>query len=308
MNILVTGGLGFIGSHIVNNLIMGGHTVRVLDNIDSRVKSNKIELLHGDIRNFASCQKACSNIEIVFHNAAIVSLKKSFNKPGETEEINVEGTKNLLKASAAAGVKRFVFSSSGKIYGNTEKLPSKEDDVPNPNSPYALSKYKGEILCRQSSERSGLNVTVLRYFSVYGPGQKLSDGFIGEVLMNIFQKKNVILYADETMSRDFTFIDDVVQANLLCLNYKDPGYDVFNIGSGKRYYLKELLQIIGKITGKDIKPIYKPILEGTVSHTQADISKARRSLKYSPKVYLEEGLKKTLPWIKSLGSFSETES
>jgi len=321
MNILVTGGLGFIGSHIVNRLIMEGHKVRILDNFDLRIdqkdfshlpylnfKLNEIEIMLGDIRDYKICQRACVNIDIIFHNAAISSINKSFKNPKETNEININGLRNLLKAAVAYNVKRFVFSSSGKVYGDTKKLPSKEVYIVSPNSPYALSKYNGEILCNQFSKQYDLDLIVLRYFSVYGPGQKLSVGFIGEALTNILKCDNLDLHANQKMSRDFTFIDDVVQANFLCLNYKHSGYDIFNIGSGNEHSLGELLQIVEKVLARKIEPIYKHILEGTVLHTQADISKAMKILKYEPKTSLENGIKMTLFWMESIKSLSEVEN
>lgn len=304
MRCLVTGGLGFIGSSLAERLCKEGHTVRILDNLItsdiSRINkiNEKNEIVIGDILNFDKCLEACSDIDIVFHNAAICSIRTAFKKPKETYEINVAGTRNLLEASLNKGVKRFVFASSAKIYGNSKELPNKETDHSNPNSPYALSKYEAENLCEEYSEKFNLNMIVLRYFSVYGPGQKINYGLIGEIIGSLLNGCQPILNVNDEFVRDFTYIDDIVEANLLCLNYSGPGFDVFNIGSGKSVSLSELLRLIKSISQKEIIPVYRPLLEGSVIKTHADITKARIGLSFKPKTSLYKGLEKTICWLK----------
>lgn len=250
--VLVAGGSGFIGSHLVARLLERGYFVRI---------------------------------------------RESYEKPQETYDINVGGTEKLLRAGVKHKVQRFIFSSSGKIYGNARTLPVTEDDLGEPLTPYSLTKYRAENLCEQFSRKHGLNVMSLRYFSVYGPGQRLHDGLIGEILANALNMKHSVLNATRGMERDFTYIDDVIHANLLCLSYASSRYEAFNIGSGQSHSVQELIGLIGGILKKNIEINFGEPLEGTAVKTRANISKANKLLDYRPKFFLAEGLSRTIEWI-----------
>ena len=304
---LVTGGAGFIGSNLVDGLLSKGFGVRVLDNLSTGNPENltrassRIEFIKGDLRSEKKVQKAIRGVSYVFHMAAIASVPQSVARPVETHEVNVTGTFRLLEASRKAGVKRFIFTSSSAVYGETDKFPSSEEDLPRPESPYAASKIMGEYYCRNFSKLYGLETVSLRYFNVYGPRQNPKSRYAN--VIPIFFKKILghvppEVHWDGKQSRDFVYVDDVVTANLLAM--KKPGIsgEAFNIGSHSEARVIDCLKEIQKVLGvKKVKIVHSPKRAGDVRRTFADISKARRFLGYRPGVNFEEGFRRTVYWF-----------
>lgn len=307
MKILVTGGFGFMGAHLVESLIDNGYSVRILDNkknpsvldtwIDKMLQNKPLEIMIGDIRDMDICTKACVGIDAVFHTAGIASIPVSFQQPQITYDINVTATENLLKACVGANVKKIIYSSSAKLYGNNKDGLYKETDPINPTTPYAVTKYEAEKLCQRYASFSGLNIISLRYFSIYGPRQSLFGGFINDILGNAFSGGPLNIHASEIMERDFAYIEDAVQSNILSLNYDVKGFEAFNIGSGEQYTVPHLIRSMEKITNRKIKTSYLPLLEGTTIKTCADIQKAQEILGYRPKIMLDEGLRHTFSYF-----------
>jgi len=309
MKALVTGGAGFIGSHIVERLLKDGDSVVVLDNFSSGKKENlsfvtqyairntQYALIRGDIRDYDTCIKACKGAEAVFHQAALRSVPKSMENPYDYNAVNIDGTLNMLKASKECGVRRFVFASSSSVYGETDKFPEKEDDYPLLISPYALTKLAGEFYCRIFSENFGLETVSLRYFNVYGPRQALDDEYavvIPKFINCMLNNENPPIHDTGKQSRDFTYIDNVVEANLLAGKAERAAGHVFNIANGKDNTVLDIVKVLNEIMKKSIEPAFTPPRPGDVFKTLADISKAKELLGYKPEVGFEEGLKRTV--------------
>jgi len=317
MKTLVTGGAGFIGSHIVEKLLKDGNSVVVLDNFSSGKESNlsfvsgykpstiNYKLIKGDICDFDTCLRACRGIDIIFHEAALRSVPKSMGNPYEYNKVNIDGTLNMLKAAKECGVKRLVFASSSSIYGDTDKFPEKENAYPLLISPYALTKLTGEFYCRIFSKHFGLETVSLRYFNVFGPRQALDDEYavvIPKFINCILNDTPPPIFGNGKQSRDFTYVDNVVQANLLSSTTPGVSGEVFNVANGKDNTVLELVDILNNIIGKSIKPQFKPIRPGDVFKTIADISKIQKLLGYKTNVNFAEGLKRTVEWFKSVNS------
>lgn len=308
MNILITGGAGFIGSNIAETLVRQGEVVRVLDNcstgrlsnLDSCIKN--IEFIHGDIRDLAQVREAMEGIDYVLHQAAVPSVGRSVDDPITTNESNVTGTLNVLVAARDAGVRRVVYAGSSSSYGNSEILPKREDMPARPISPYAISKYTGEQYCRVFYELYGLETVVLRYFNVFGPRQNPDSQYAAAVptfINAITDNRQTTIFGDGEQSRDFTFVENVVQANILACHAEGAAGEVFNIACGKRTTINRLVEIIKGILGYDGECVYDQERRGDVRHSLADISKARRILGYEPLVDLETGLERTIGWFKA---------
>ena len=314
MKYLVTGGAGFIGSHIVERLLKEGHFVRVLDNFSSGKEENlsfiselrtmNYELIRGDIRDKSTCEKACSGMDYVLHQAALRSVPKSMVDPESYNDVNISGTLNMLQAASKAKVKRFVFASSSSVYGDTDKFPQREDAYPLLISPYALSKLAGEYYCRIFSEHFGLETICLRYFNVFGPRQALDDEYavvIPKFIHCILHDKQPPIFGTGKQSRDFTYIDNVVEANILAATIPSPRkvfHEVFNVANGKDNSVLQLVDMLNKIIGKNIKPEFLSIRPGDVFRTCADISKIQKIIKFMPKVSFEDGIRMTADWFK----------
>ena len=296
--VLVTGGLGFIGMHLTEKLFSLGYNVRILDSERNASVNYDCEIIWGDIRNYNLCLQACKGVDAIFHTAGIASIRRALACPEEAYKVNVEGTENLIKAAIKRSVPLFVYSSSGKIYGNSSNGKSNENDEPLINSPYADTKYKAEILLRNASMGGNINGISLRYFSVYGPRQRLDYGILAELLEGTNGSSRPVVHADAGTNRDFTYIEDVINANIKCLEWPFEGYEVINIASGRTVTLQEAVDILVNITGKDIIPEYAGIKAGMCDHTDADISKAKKILGYQPNTTLEEGLRRTVKWLK----------
>ncbi len=308
---LVTGGAGFIGSNIAEHLIKEGHIVRILDNFISGKQENisftkglgrdVFQLIKGDIRDKEICQQACQGIEYVLHQAALRSVPKSMQDPHSYNDVNINGTLNMLKAASQNKVKRFVFASSSSIYGDTDQFPEKEDQLPLLISPYALSKLAGEYYCRIFSEHYGLETVCLRYFNVFGPKQSLDDEYavvVPKFIHCLLNDENPPIFGTGKQSRDFTYIANVISANILAATTKGIKHEVFNVANGKDHTVLELVEVLNKIIGKKIKPKFLPPRPGDVFKTNADIAKISRKLIYKPLVNFEAGLKETVKFFK----------
>lgn len=312
MRFLVTGGAGFIGSNIAEELIRKGYFVRVLDNFSSGKKENlefaaglsknKFQLIRGDIRDKATCHKACQGIDYLLHQAALRSVPKSMIEPQRYNEVNIKGTLFMLQAALKNKIKRFVFASSSSIYGDTQDFPEKEDALPRLISPYALTKLAGEYYCRIFSQTWGLETVALRYFNVFGPKQALDDEYavvIPKFISCLLAGKKPPIFGNGKQSRDFTYIGNVVQANILASLTKGIRGVVFNIASGQDKTVLQLLSTLNIITGQNIKPAFLPPRPGDVFRTCADISRAKRIFGYKPQVGFKEGLRKTVSYMQS---------
>ena len=304
---LVTGGAGFIGSHIVETLVKKGHKVRVLDNFCSgKIKNlkpiiKKIELIRGDIRSLPTCIKATKGIDFVSHQAALRSVPKSMNNPWEYNDVNINGTLNMLEASKRNKVKCFVFASSSSVYGDVSRFPEREDFIPELISPYALSKLTGEYYCRIFSHHYGLRCVALRYFNVFGPRQSVDDEYavvIPKFITCLLRDDHPPIFGNGKQSRDFTFVANVVQANILAAKQTRSGFNVFNVASGHDYTILDLVKLLNQIMKKNIKPVFLPLRAGDVFKTLADLSKSKRILGFSPKVNFLEGLKIAVDYFK----------
>jgi len=299
--ILVTGGAGFIGSHIVDWLLDEGFKVRVLDNLSTGDKKNlakhqnkkSFQFIEGDIRNFDLIKKTVKGVDAVIHEAALVSVTRSVENPLLSNEVNVTGTVNLLKACVDAHVKRFIYASSCAVYGDSETLPNHENLAPKPLSPYAVDKLAAENYAKVFHNVYGLETTSLRYFNVYGPRQKYGpySGVISIFINRLLKNKPPIIYGDGKQTRDFINIKDVVKANMLALSKREAVGEVFNISTGEATTINKLTETIQKIMGKtSLKPVHAEPRPGDIKHSYGDITKARRKLEYEPKVQLEKGL------------------
>ena len=295
---LVTGGAGFIGSHIVKELIRQGQKVTVLDNLSGGKLDNlspvqdKIIFIQGDICDFDTVKKACQGVNYVLHLAALISVAESMAKPQETAQINVQGTVNVLEAARQCGVKRLVFSSSAAVYGTRPELPYKEDTPIDCQSPYAWSKQAGAELCQLYTKAYGLEAVALRYFNVFGTGQNPNSAYaavIAKFMQLAAENKPLGIDWDGLQSRDFVNVKDVVQANLLAATKGVPG-EIYNVASGRTYTLLELADTIERVSGRKLARISRPKRPGDVHESSADISKIT-ALGYKPSVTLEEGLK-----------------
>ena len=305
MKFLVTGGAGFVGSNIVKELLRLGHNVRVLDNFATGKRENlnefekDIELLEGDIRSYHVVRQAVNNVEVILHEAALPSVPRSINDPITTNEVNVMGTLNILDAAKDAGVRRIVYASSSSIYGDNPILPKKEDMLPNPLSPYAVSKLAGEKYCQVFAKLYGIETVVLRYFNVFGPKQDPNSQYsavIPKFIKAINADKQPIIFGDGTQSRDFTYVANVVEGNILSATKEvEPGL-VMNCATHSQITLNELVQQINENFGKIIKPIYSINRAGDILHSYADISLAKKHINYYPKVLFNEGLKNTIKY------------
>jgi nucleoside-diphosphate-sugar epimerase len=305
---LVTGGAGFIGSHIVEALVKRGEDVRVLDNFSSGKEENlaaaakKIELIRGDIRQKETCLKACAGIDFILHQAALRSVPKSLHNPRDYNEVNIQGTLNMLEAARENRVKGFVFASSSSVYGEALRFPQRENDLPRLISPYALTKLAGEYYCRIFAKIYGLNTVSLRYFNVFGPRQALDDEYavvIPKFITCLLKNQPPPIYGTGRQSRDFTYVDNVVEANLCALDKSQARGEVFNVAQGRNETILELLAALNKILKKEAKPVFQPARPGDVLKTHADTAKAARILGFKSKITFQKGLALTVEWFKA---------
>jgi UDP-glucose 4-epimerase len=303
---LVTGGAGFIGSHIVEKLVTMGEKVRVLDNFSfgNSVNFNgveaKVEVISGDLLDAAAVTRAMEGIDVVFHQAALRSVPFSVNNPTLVNRVNVEGTLNVLMAARDAGVKRVVYASSSSVYGKGAMLPKSEHDTPSPISPYAVSKLAGEFYAKVFTELYGLETVGLRYFNVYGPRQDPNSQYaavIPRFIQWALQGEPLEVHGDGLQSRDFTYIDNVVQANLQAAHSELTAGGVFNVGEGKSHTLLDLVDLLEEIIGTKLQLLHTAGRAGDVRYTRAEISESQRCLGYRPRVSFEEGMARTVEYF-----------
>lgn len=307
--VLVIGGAGFIGSNLTAALLKQGHRARVLDNFSTGKRENlvfeetfpSLEIVDGDIRDLTTCQESMNGIQHVFHLAALPSVQRSVEDPLTTHSVNANGTLNILLAARDAGVKRVIYASSSSIYGDTPTLPKREDMPPSPLSPYALQKYIGEQYCRLFFQLYGIETVSLRYFNVFGPKQDPSSIYsavIPKFISAVVRNTSPVVFGDGEQSRDFTFVDNAVHANLLAMSADRLQGEMINIACGKRISLNQLLAILKDILASKVEPVYKEPRQGDVRHSLADISKANQLINYDPQVDIESGLKKTVDYFR----------
>jgi UDP-glucose 4-epimerase len=300
---LVTGGAGFIGSHLADALLAAGWAVRILDDFSSGREENlrhlqdRIEVVRGDFAEPDVVARSVRDVEVVFHQGAVPSVPRSVAEPVRTNRANVVGTLGVLEAARQAGVRRVVYAASSSAYGDTEVLPKVESMAPNPRSPYALQKYAGEVYCRLYHELYGLETVALRYFNVFGPRQDPKSEYAAVVprfATACLRREPAQIHGDGEQSRDFTFVADTVRANLLAAEAKDAPGHVINVAGGRRISLNELYATLQRITGSTVPATHGPPRAGDVKHSLADLSRARTLLGFEPRVSLEDGLRRTL--------------
>jgi nucleoside-diphosphate-sugar epimerase len=305
MRYLVTGGAGFIGSNTVDELVRRGHSVVVLDDLSAGKEENlaevrpKITFVKGSINDLETVQKAMQQAEYVIHLAARTSVPRSVKDPLETNRINVEGTLNVLLAARDNKVKRVVFAASSSAYGETPTLPKKESMQPQPISPYGVSKYVGELYAQTFGRCYGLENVCVRYFNIFGPRQDPDSpysGVLSRFATAFLEEQPPTIYGDGEQTRDFTYVENAVQANLLACEAGGVSGRVFNVGTGARVSLNQTLELLRRISGKKLEARYEAPREGDIRDSQADITQARQSLGYEPTVMFEEGLQRTFEW------------
>jgi len=308
MRYLVTGGAGFIGSNTVDELLRRGHTVVVLDDFSAGREENlkqcagKIEIVRGSITDLPAVHKACERADYVIHLAARTSVPRSVKDPIESNHVNIDGTLNVLVAARDAKVRRFVYAASSSAYGETPTQPKREDMCPDPISPYGVTKFVGELYAKVFGRCYGLETVCLRYFNVFGPRQDPSSpysGVLSKFITTLLADDQPVIFGDGEQSRDFTYIENVVQANLLACEAPNCAGRVLNAGTGGRFTLNETLHLLEKISGKRATAKYEPPRSGDILHSQANITEARKMLGYDPKVNFEEGLRRTWEWYRS---------
>ena len=307
MKYLVTGGAGFIGSNLVEELLKRGENVRVLDNFATGRRENlqpfveNIEIIEGDIRSLSTVYRAVDGVDFILHQAALPSVPRSISDPVTTNEVNITGTLNVLIAARDRGAKRVVFASSSSVYGLDPRQPKHEDMRPRPMSPYAISKLAGEVYCGVFTRLYGLETVILRYFNIFGPRQDPTSQYsavIPKFISLLMKNKQPIIYGDGLQTRDFTFVENVVSANLrACEVEKLPEERIFNCAYGNQVTVKELIIELNRILNKDIKPILAEPRLGDVKNSYADVSRAVNYLDYKPLVSFQNGLEKTCGWF-----------
>jgi nucleoside-diphosphate-sugar epimerase len=307
MRFVVTGGAGFIGSNTVDELVRRGHSVVVLDDLSAGKEENlaeirnKITLIKGSITDIEVVRKAMHEAEYVLHLAARTSVPRSVKDPIESNRINIDGTLNVLVAARDAKVKRVVFAASSSVYGETSTLPKMEKMQPQPISPYGVTKYVGELYAQTFGRCYGLENVSLRYFNIFGPRQDPASpysGVLAKFCTAFLEETQPVIFGDGEQTRDFTYVENAVQANLLACEAPNVSGKVFNVGAGGRFSLNQTVDLLNKIAGKNLEVKYEPARDGDIRDSQADISQAREFLGYEPQVAFEEGLVRTFEWYR----------
>jgi nucleoside-diphosphate-sugar epimerase len=307
MRYLVTGGAGFIGSNMVDELVRRGASVAVLDDLSAGKEANlagvrdKIDFHLSSITDLEAVKNACAGANFVIHLAARTSVPRSVKDPIESNRVNIDGTLNVLVAARDAGVKRVVYAASSSAYGETPTLPKVETMQPAPISPYGVTKYVGELYAQVFGRVYGLENACVRFFNVFGPRQDPTSqysGVLSRFMLAVLEGQTPVIYGDGEQSRDFTYVANVVDETLRACEAEGASGRVFNGGTGARITLNQVLQDLGKIVGRKIVAKYDPPRNGDILHSQADISLARQVLGYEPKVLFDEGLRRTWEWYK----------
>jgi UDP-glucose 4-epimerase len=307
---LVTGGAGFIGSNIVEELVARGEQVRVLDDLSTGRRSNiepflgSIELVQGSLTSDDALSRAVAGVDFIIHQAALPSVPRSVSDPLQSHEANATGTLKLLIAARDAGVRRVVYASSSSVYGDSPVLPKREDMPTRPLSPYAVNKLAGEEYCKVFTGVYGLPTVSLRYFNVFGPRQDPTSQYAAVIpafISAMLQDKRPTIYGDGLQTRDFTYVSNIVNANLLACESAGADGLAVNVACSERISLLDLVAEINRLLGKDIEPIFEPARAGDVKHSLADISLAREKLRFEPQVNFSEGLARTLDYMRQQG-------
>ncbi len=306
MKVLVTGGAGFIGSHLVEELVRRGHQVVVLDdlstgkveNIERLLKGANAELVRGSVTDLSLVTGLVKDVAYIFHLAALASVPRSIENPRACHEVNLNGTLNVLLAAMEKGVRKVVYSSSSSVYGDAPTLPKREEMAPQPLSPYAVAKLAGEYYCQVFNEVYKLPTVCLRYFNVYGPRQDPNSQYAAAIpsfIQRALAGDPPIVFGDGEQTRDFTFVKDAVAANILATESEASG--IFNIGSGQSITINRLVKLVLELTGSQVKPVYRQLRAGDVRHSLADISRSK-AFGYEPQYDLGAGLSETIEWFK----------
>jgi nucleoside-diphosphate-sugar epimerase len=304
---LVTGGAGFIGSHLAEELLRRGHRVRIVDSLITGKRANldavpAAEFLEGDLADVPVAERAAAGMDYVLHQAAIPSVPRSVDDPATSNRANITATLNILVAARQAGVKRLVYAGSSSAYGDTPTLPKREDMPTNPLSPYALQKLVGEQYCQMFTQLYGFPTVTTRYFNVFGPRQDPGSPYSGVISLfatALLEDRPPIIHGDGEQTRDFTYIANVVDGVLRACESPQAAGEVINVATGLRISLNELLRVLNRLVGANVQPVYKGPRAGDVRDSQADISKAKALLGYEPAVSFEDGLKRTLDWCRA---------
>lgn len=313
MKILLTGGAGFIGSNITKALLQDSRAehVRVLDNLSTGNRANiqeffdhpKFEFIWGDITDYTTCIDACQDMDLVCHQAALGSVPRSIKSPITTNNVNISGTLNIFTAAKQEGIKRVVYAASSSTYGDSQELPKREEIIGSPISPYAVTKLVNELYAKVFGQLYDIDFIGLRYFNVFGPKQDPNGAYAAVIplfMKAVLDQKSPTINGDGTQSRDFTYVENAVQANIKALftENKDALNQVYNIAVGERTTILELFDILNTVAGSSIEPVFGPTRMGDVKHSLADISKAKKYLNYYPEVDIREGLEKAYIWYK----------
>jgi len=302
---LVTGGAGFIGSHLTEGLVRRGASVRVIDNLITGKRDNlapfldKIEFIEADLRDPAACRRACQGVRVVLHQAALPSVPKSVADPVTSHECNINGTFNLLLAARDAKVERFVYAGSSSAYGESPTLPKVETMVTSPLSPYAVNKLVGEYYCKVFAEVYGMSTVTLRYFNVFGPRQDPTSQYAAAIpafVTHIIRDEPPTVYGDGEQTRDFTFIENVVHGNLLAAKAAGLRGEVINLACGEHISVNRIIARINELLRKNVRANHVPPRAGDIKHSWADIQLAERLLGYKPVVSFDEGLRRSIAW------------
>lgn len=306
---LVTGGAGFIGSHLVAALVKRGDRVRVLDNFSTGSRENlagvagDIEVIEADLSDAGAVRQAVEGVELVFHQAALASVPRSVEAPLDSHAACATGALQVLDAARRAGVRRVVYAGSSSVYGNRPTLAKRETDLPEPLSPYAAAKLAGELYCQACHQTYGLETVVVRYFNVFGPRQNPEGEYsavIPKFVVKMLAGDAPTVFGDGSQSRDFTYVSDIVAGNLAAADVPEASGGVFNVACGRQYTLLELIAALNQLLGANFEPKFKPPRAGDVQESLADITQARRVLGYQPAVSFEEGLRLSIDYYKSL--------
>ena len=308
-NVLVTGGAGFIGSHIATKLVELGHNVRVLDDLSTGHRDNlahvadKIELLESDMCDSQVCLRACADVEFVFHEAAVPSVPKSIDQPQQSHDANINGTFNLLMASVQRKVRRFIYAGSSSAYGDSEVSPKHEGLIPAPLSPYAVQKLTGEYYATAFFRSFGLDTITLRYFNVFGQRQDPESTYAAAIpafVIAILRQKRPTVYDDGEQTRDFTYIDNVVHGNMLAMKADATRGEVVNVACGNRITVNQVIAAINSLLGTKIEAQHVAPRLGDIKHSCADVGRAKELLGYEPQVSFDDGLRLTIDYYRSL--------